>query len=58
MPISDKTRLMAKRKTKEESDKIFNKNSGIIIETLVRFSRNMKNEKKSCNERTKDRLPI
>lgn len=46
MPISDKTRLMAKRKTKEESDKIFNKNSGIIIETLVRFSRNMKNEKK------------
>lgn len=45
MPISDKTRLMAKRKIKEESDKIFNKNSGIIMETLVRFSRNMKNEK-------------
>lgn len=45
MPISDKTRLMAKRKIKEESDRIFNKNSGIIMETLVRFSRNMKNEK-------------
>lgn len=37
MPISDKTRLIAKRKIKEESDKIFNKNSGIIRETLVRF---------------------
>ncbi len=45
MPISDKTRLMAKRKIKEESDKFFNKNSGIIMETSVRFSRNMKNEK-------------
>ena len=45
MPIGDKTRLMAKRKIKEESDKFFNKNSGIIMETSVRFSRNMKNEK-------------
>ncbi len=50
MPISDKTRLMAKRKIKEESDKIFNKNSGIIMETLVRFSKNMKNEKEVVME--------
>lgn len=45
MPISAKTRLMAKKKIKEESDKIFDKYSGIVMETLVRFSKNMKNEK-------------
>ncbi len=45
MPISDKTRLMAKRKIKEQSDKFFSENSGILMETLVKFSKDIKEEK-------------
>lgn len=45
MPISDKTRLMAKRKIEEETERIFSKNSGITMETTVIFSKNMQNEK-------------
>lgn len=45
MPISDKTRLMAKRKIKEQSDKFFSEDSGILMETLVKFSKDIKEEK-------------
>ncbi len=45
MPINDKTRLMAKRKIKEINDKIFSENSGILMETLVKFSKDITEEK-------------
>ena len=45
MPISDRTRLMAKRKIKEETEKIFSKNSGITMETIVTFAKNLANER-------------
>lgn len=45
MLISDKTRLIAKRKIEEQTDRLFSKNSGIQMETIVKFSKDMKQEK-------------
>lgn len=38
LEISDKTKLLAKRKVEEQQKKFFNKNSGITMETSIRFS--------------------
>lgn len=40
--ISDKTRLLAKKRVEKDEDKLFDNNSGIEMETIVKFQKNLK----------------